>query len=132
MDIVLTKPDTKSVRFCYSSYMNQKFEMVLMDKGLLVDESMQNSCISISDDEFDRCIAYMQALVDGHTNYGYLDAMLLMPVRFPSMLRSDVQPHCVPRSIFCSQSAMLMLRDCLDKEGRHQVFTCCPSYFFLF
>ena len=80
MDIVLAKPQSSSARFCFSSYVNQEFEMCLMDRGLLFDESMANQCLDVTEEEYERCMAFVQCLVDRKTKYDYVDALVLMPM----------------------------------------------------
>jgi hypothetical protein len=41
LDVVLAKEGSQGARFCYSSYMNQKFEMVMMDRYALFECTMQ-------------------------------------------------------------------------------------------
>jgi hypothetical protein len=80
MDVVLGKPQSHCVKVCYSAYVNQDFEMCLMDKGLVMDESMKNHCLDLTSEEFDRCQNFMQNLVNNKTKYDYADALLLMPL----------------------------------------------------
>jgi hypothetical protein len=80
MDIVLAKPNSSSARICFSSYVNQEFEMHPMDASLIFDESMVNQCLDITEDEYNACIRYMLELVQGGTKYDYMDALLLMPM----------------------------------------------------
>ena len=80
MDIVLVKPNSSSARFCFSAYMNQEFEMCLMDDAMIMDQSMINHCLDITDAEYERCMNFMQQLVHAKTKYDYVDAMLLMPM----------------------------------------------------
>lgn len=123
MDIVLAKPGSHSARFCFSAYMQQTFDMVLMDEGLVMDESMQNHCINVSDEEFGRCMEYMQNLVNARTKYDYADALVIMPATkmfWPlSFFTEDVENMDFQKKVFCSQSVVLMLRKCLDASGRH-------------
>jgi len=80
IDVVLAKPESSSAKFCFSSYMNQEFEMHLMEEELVMDESMVNLCIDLTYEEFDRCWKFMQALEQNKTKYDYTDALLLMPL----------------------------------------------------
>lgn len=80
MDVVLAKPQSSSAKFCFSAYMNQEFEMRLMEEELVMDKSMVNLCIDITYEEFDRCWKFMQALEQNKTQYDYTDALLLMPL----------------------------------------------------
>jgi hypothetical protein len=41
LDVVLAKEGSQGARFCYSSYMNQMFEMVMMDRYALFECMMQ-------------------------------------------------------------------------------------------
>lgn len=131
MDVVLAKPGSHSARFCFSAYVNQEFEMCLMDKEQVMDPLMINQSIDITVAEYERCMKYMLELVERRTKYDYMDALLLMPLapkgvrsapKFASMMRPlipDVQPEHPVNKVFCSQSVVLMLRECLHPEGIH-------------
>ena len=80
MDIVLAKCNSHSARFCFSAYVNQVFEMCMMDRGMIMDESMENHCLEITDEEYDACMKFLQDLVENKTKYDYVDALLLMPM----------------------------------------------------
>ena len=111
--------------------MNQKLEMAMMDQSLIMDDSISNISMDITDEEHDRCVKFMTCL-EGNASYDYLDAMVLMPMAPKSnpnsissaifnMLVEDTCPS-VPQDIkkvFCSQSVVLMLRYALDPEGLH-------------
>ena len=130
MDVVLAKAGSSSVRFCFSAYVGQKFEMYIMDEEQIMDPCYVNHCMDITDEEYDRCMKFMLELVDRGTKYDYVDALVLMPLapkgsnssvrfsKFMSPVLEDVAEK--PRKVFCSQSVVLMLRECLDEEnGTH-------------
>lgn len=130
MDVVLAKPHSSSARFCFSSYVNQEFEMCLMDKAQIMDPSMINHSIDITEAEYDRCMKFMLQLVESGTRYAYVDALLLMPMapkgsstapRFASAVSPILQDVAavLPKKVFCSQSVVLMLRECLCPYGIH-------------
>lgn len=122
MDIVLMKEGTASVGFCFSAYMQQKFEMCMMNQTLVMDESMQNHGLEITEDEFGRCWTYLDHLVQSETKYDYTDALMRMPaanvLMASAMCETEDVADTFPRKVFCSQSVVLMLRTCLDaSEG---------------
>jgi hypothetical protein len=80
LDVVLVKEGSAGKRFCFSSYMNQKFEMIMMDKETLSrDKNVSNMVLHVTEEEHDRCTRFMMSLVD-KASYDYLDAMLIMPM----------------------------------------------------
>jgi hypothetical protein len=79
LDIVLSKQGSQGSRFCFSSYMHHRFEMVLMDEGMIRDKTVDNICLEITDDEYERCMGFLMAL-EGRAKYDYFDAMVLMPL----------------------------------------------------
>jgi hypothetical protein len=129
MDVVLAKPQSSSARFCFSAYMNQDFEMCLMDKSQVMDRGYINHSIDITEAEYDRCMKHMIKLAESKVKYDYADALLLMPMApkgsktapiFASMMSPLIQDvESTPKKVFCSQSVVLMLRECLDDCGIH-------------
>lgn len=132
MDVVLVKPRSHSGRFCFSAYVNQTFEMCLMDQSQIMDPAYINQSLDVTEAEYQLCMDYMLQLVDGKTKYDYADALLLMPMApkgrstapkfasFMSPLLQDVNADGqMPKSVFCSQSVVLMLRECLNAQGIH-------------
>lgn len=131
LDVVLAKPQSSSARFCFSAYVKQTFEMCLMSKEQILDDAYVNHSIDITGEEYDRCMKYMLELVDRKTRYDYFDALVLMPMapkgkesapKFASIispLLQDVQHDERPKKVFCSQSVVLMMRECLDGNGMH-------------
>lgn len=138
MDVVLAEPHSSSARFCFSSYVNQEFEMCLMDASQVMDSAFINQSICITKKEYDSCMKFMMGLVESRAKYDYTDALLLMPMapkgmrsaaRFASLFKDILQDVEVDaenkmlegskKKVFCSQSVALMLRECLDPEGIH-------------
>lgn len=140
MDVVLHKPGSPSARFCFSSYVNQMFEMCLMDEAQIMDPAMINQCMDITEEDYNRCMKFLLGLVEGRAKYDYMDALLLMPMApkgikraawFASTFKDILQDVEVDETdktiltarsstrVFCSQSVALMLRECLDPEGIH-------------
>ena len=68
-----------SAKFCFSSYMNQKFEMAMMSHELLHDDSVYNIALDVTEEEQDMCTKFLTAL-NGKATYSYFDAMVLMPM----------------------------------------------------
>lgn len=126
MDIVLVKPGTDSAKFCFSAYMQERFQMMKMDESLVLDESMQNHCLNITEEEFSSCMEFMQTLVEARTKYDYFHTLFLMPAcsvvgsRGSRLIAGrDVKSVSDVSRIFCSQSVVLMLRECLNEQGLH-------------
>ena len=79
VDVVMARQDSASARFCFSSYMNQKFEMTMMSPALVHDDSVSNWALDVTEEEHERCIKFLTAL-DGKASYSYFDALVLMPM----------------------------------------------------
>lgn len=79
VDVVLSSPGSASGRFCFSSYMSQKFEMSMMSPEMVHDDSVTNIALDITQEEHERCTKFLTAL-DGKASYSYFDAMVLMPM----------------------------------------------------
>ena len=79
VDIVLAKEGSSGARFCFSSYMNHKFEMTMMTPNMIHDSCFSNLCLYVTDRELERCTQFLTAL-DGKASYSYFDALVLMPM----------------------------------------------------
>ncbi len=79
VDTVLARDGSPSARFCYSSYMSQKFEMNMMPPELVMDDCMKNFALDVTEEEHERCTKFLTAL-EGKAAYSYFDAMVLMPM----------------------------------------------------
>lgn len=79
VDTVLTREGSASARFCFSSYMNHKFEMTMMSHAMVHDDSVTNLALDITEEEQERCTKFLTAL-NGKASYSYFDAMVLMPM----------------------------------------------------
>jgi hypothetical protein len=100
LDIVLAKDGSAGAKFCFSSYMNHKFEMSMMDRCMVHNPSVSNIALEVSDEELERCTKFLTAL-DGKAAYSYFDAMVLVPLA-PKVrdLSSTVYAcHCFPHPV---------------------------------
>ena len=133
VDTVLARPGSASAKFCFSSYMSQKFEMAIMKPCMVHDSSICNFALHITEEEHERCTHFLTAL-EGKASYSYFDAMVLMPMApkpydtcsttvnqgpgrrlllsMFNVLADDDGPSdpAKIKKIFCSQSVVLMLR----------------------
>ena len=133
LDVVLVKEGSAGARFCFSSYMNQKFEMVMMDQGIVHDKNMSNMYLEITEEEHERCTRFMMSLVE-KASYDYLDAMLIMPMApkvyiahylfFGSLLCACNVLHCMPDRISQRMKNEPLL--CTRDVNTH-AFTACPT-----
>lgn len=99
VDVVLAQEGSAGARFCYSSYMNHKFEMIMMDKELIHDENINNISLDVTKEELEKCTQFMSCL-SGKAAYSYFDAMVLMPmapkvsvVKAETLIQWDVKIH---------------------------------------
>lgn len=70
--------------------------------------------------EYDRAREYISKLRVNNVRYNYSDLVLCaMPKSMAAIvpMSGDVPPHTIPHTIFCSQAAVLMLRECLGGSG---------------
>jgi hypothetical protein len=130
LDVVLARDGCSAGKFCFSSYMGHRFEVAIMNERMIRDDSMSNVYMHVSEEEYERCMGFMMALVEKKARYDYFDAMVLMPM-FPKtgFFSSEVAKTLVDdvdsrspegiKKVFCSQSVILMLRHSLDPNGRH-------------
>ena len=79
MIVLLDQEGTPASQFCYSSYMNQKFEISMMKKERVLDSSMTNLALDLTDEEQKKCTEFLTAL-EGRASYDYMDAMIFMPM----------------------------------------------------
>lgn len=136
LDVVLLREGCSAGKFCFSAYMGQPFEVCMMNRAMIMDETMSNVYIDVSDEEYERCMSFMMALVEKKTRYDYFDAMVLMPMApksstttrrssFSSQVINTLVEDADSRSpegikrVFCSQSVVLMLRHALNPYGAH-------------
>ncbi len=110
LDVVLVKEGSAGARFCFSSYMNQKFEMVMMDDGLVHDKHISNMSLEITEEEHERCTRFMMSLVE-KASYDYVDAMLIMPMA-PKVVctHANVRASCMPMApkVVCTCANVLV------------------------
>lgn len=62
VDIVVDKPGTSHKAVCYSAFMRERFSMTLMDQQCMSNPSYENRYMDISEDEADKCLAYLSKL----------------------------------------------------------------------
>jgi hypothetical protein len=93
VDIVLCKEGSSSSKFCFSSYMNHKFEMNMMGSVDMHAKNVSNLALSVLQDEMTRCMEFLTAL-DGKAAYSYFDSMVLLPIA-PKVGVSDIFGNCV-------------------------------------
>lgn len=128
LDVVLARDGCNAGKFCFSSYMGQRFEVAIMNERMIRDEGMTNVYLPVSEEEYERCMGFMMALAERKTRYDYFDAMVLMPILAApkssgvvSTLVEDADSRSPEgiKKVFCSQSVVLMLRHALSPDGRH-------------
>lgn len=127
VDIVLHKPGTSYQTACYSTYVGEKFSMNLMSKDKMRDTSYDNLVLNITEKELDCCVDYLSKMCS-KVPYNYSDSMILLPMVPHRNLAVDTIVQDVPlgvkpenlSSVFCSQAALLVCRECLDPQGVHQ------------
>lgn len=71
--------------------------------------------LSVSSEEYDSARKYMADLCVQKVSYNYTDLTLCgLPRFFSATLASDVDPYPIPKSVYCSQAAILMLRNAIQ------------------
>jgi hypothetical protein len=79
VDTVLAREGTAGGKFCFSSYMNHRFEMYMMNRDSIFDDSISNLSLSISEEEHEKCVKFLTCL-EGKASYSYFDALVLLPI----------------------------------------------------
>lgn len=110
VDVVFDQPGLCNKNFSYSVFTNEKFSRTLLDNNGKTDKKFDNLAMSVSTDDFTRCVQYMESMVD-KVRYNYSDAMLLMPTMprtgsFTDTMIPDVRDEAhssTLKSVYCSQ-----------------------------
>lgn len=79
VDVVMAREGTAGAKFCFSSYMNQRFEMAMMDPALIHDKKLTNLSLDITEAEHEKCVKFLTSL-EGKASYSYFDALVLLPM----------------------------------------------------
>lgn len=75
--------------------------------------------IPLSCEEYENAQNYLGRLRDAKVHYNYADlAMVLAPKFLVQSLMPDVEPGCIPSHVFCSQAALLVLKNALMQKDR--------------
>lgn len=121
VDVVLDMDGTPNKNFAYTAYAQEKFSMTLMPSSMGKNPNFRSMCLDISEAEFHRCSLYLSKMV-GRVEYNYTDAMFLLPAIGSGPI-SDVMVPDVDSSspemlekVFCSQAALLVLKNCLSEN----------------
>lgn len=95
------------VREYYRGYVPMAWETRREGEHLLM-------LLPVTERQYDRAREYVSELCRRETPYNYLDLTLCaMPSKVASFVGPDTKPYPVPRKVFCSQAAVLMLRQAL-------------------
>ena len=100
-------------------YMGETFSASLCSKSRFNDATHAALVIPTTIEEQDEITSYLYALVEKKVKYNYMDvAAAALPLNVRNTLFSDVEsenPDGIS-SLFCSQAAVLVLRNCLIPE----------------
>ena len=100
-------------------YIGESFSASLSAKRSFSDVSHMALAIPTSEQEQDRITTYLYTLVENNVRYNYLDvAAMALPTLLRNTLFGDIESEDPTRiqSLFCSQAAVLVLRNCLDES----------------
>ena len=75
VDIVLHSPNSQSAKFCFSSYMYQRFEMSMMSKENIFHPNATNYALVVTDHEFSRCMDFVMRLVEGKVRFVFIEML---------------------------------------------------------
>jgi hypothetical protein len=76
--------------------------------------------INIKDDEYENVINYVNKLCESEIPYNYMDtACLLLPTSLMRIMEDDIDSSNVANitSLFCSQSVIVVLKNCLNNDN---------------
>lgn len=122
-ELLVMDEDNPSKCVCYTIFMGERFSMGLLTNRDYNDHDYAALRIHVSEEEREALCNYLNKLVDCAVPYNYSDlANCLLPNTIVKHFLSDVESEDPKRirSLFCSQAAVLALRNCLST--RHAVF----------
>ena len=123
-DIVLHRDGSDSGQYAYTAFMNMPFHMHKISDGEKFSDLYKNLQIDITEDEFQKCTDYLSVWVNGKLRYNYSDTFVGIPTvggdgTNGNIIMPDVdgaRPETL-RTVYCSQAATLVMRECLDPKG---------------
>ena len=125
-DIILHEAGSDSRFFAFSAYMGRPFGMYMVSTQERESNLFTNIAISLSKSEYTRCTSYLAKWVERKLPYNYSDTLIGIPIcghggEVSNTMFSDVDgsdPNNL-NTVFCSQAAALVIRECLDAQGEH-------------
>lgn len=70
--------------------------------------------LAVSEEEYIRARSYTSSLCTANIGYNYVDLALCgLPSSVAARLGPDVDPHPIPKTMYCSQAAILILRNAI-------------------
>ena len=111
-ELIVSQLHPSAVHTSYAAYMNENFSRTMQNSFWYEDQSHDFLSIRVSNDELRRISDTCEACVETKLPYNTSDMVLsIVPLRNPTD-RNIYQT----RSLFCSQSIVLVLRSCLDPD----------------
>ena len=108
-----------SMRCVFTTFVKDTFRVrIPKEWGSRTDESHLLTLLPVSEEEFSRSRRYVADLCAANVPYNYLDLMLCaIPKWCSRRFAHDPPPYPIPSTVFCSQAALLMLRQALPRDG---------------
>lgn len=111
-ELIVSQLHPSAVHTAYAAYMNESFTRVMQNALWYEDQTHDFLSIRVSNDELRRISDTCEACVETKLPYNTSDMVLsIVPLRNPT----DKNIYQA-RSLFCSQSIVLVLRSCLDDD----------------
>lgn len=118
-EIVPIDPVIASNTLSFTSYMGQNFSVSISTKYTYNNDTCVALKIPVTAEEYGRIVSYLYELCESKISYNYSDLLLTaLPDSFQTVLLDDVvaeNPRKI-KSLFCSQAAVLALRQSLAVE----------------
>jgi len=116
-ELIVSQLNPVPVHTSYAAYMHENFSRTLQQDFWYQDQTHDFLTLRVSEEELKRICDTCEACVETHIPYNTRDMLLsIIPLRNPTE-RSIYQTG----SLFCSQSIVLVLRSCLEKDHPAQL-----------
>ena len=116
-----TEQDVDIMKQLFSAYMGESFCAYTPQKWTERDNSSHALLLlEVSEDEYYKARAYVCDLQVGKVPYNYVDLTLCaLPNSMALTMAHDSPPYPLPKTVYCSQAAILMLRHAMSPSRKN-------------
>lgn len=118
-EIVPIDPVISSNTLSFTSFMGRTFSLSISTKNTYSNDTCVALKIPVTVEEYGKLVSYLYVLCENKISYNYKDLLLTaLPDTFQNVLLDDVdaQNPKTLKSLFCSQAAVLALRQSLAED----------------